>query len=70
MKATHLWENAQNVKIEKPDEINTGFNIGFDEKIPEETKTELRNFVSWIEENFNIPITITGITSSLNAVKT
>lgn len=54
----HLWMKAQNVKIKKTEEIKTGFNVGFDEKITEETKTELRNFVFWVEENFNVPITL------------
>ena len=54
----HLWNKAKNVKIEKTEEIKQGFNIGIDEKIAEETKTELRNFIFWVEENFNIPITL------------
>ncbi len=58
MDNNHLWIKAKNVKIEKTEEIKQGFNIGFDEKITEETKTELRNFVFWVEENFNIPITL------------
>lgn len=58
MDNNHLWNKAKNVKIEKTEEIKQGFNIGIDEKIAEETKTELRNFIFWVEENFNIPITL------------
>lgn len=58
MKNNHLWMKAKNVRIKKSKEIKSGFDIGFDENIPEEIKTELRNFVSWVEENFNIPVTL------------
>ena len=58
MNNTHLWQKSRNIEIEKSAEIKSGFDIGFDEEIPEETKTELRDFVCWVEENFNIPVTL------------
>ena len=58
MNEAHLWLKAKKVKIEKTEEIKTGFNIGFDEKVPEEVKGELKKFVFWVEGNFNIPITL------------
>ncbi len=35
-----------------------GFDIGFDKLIPENVKNELRRFVQWVEENYEMPITL------------
>ncbi len=35
-----------------------GFDIGFDVKIPESTRDELRRFVRWVEENYEMPTTL------------
>ena len=39
-------------------EIAPGFDIGFDKRIPEDTKREMRSFVGWIESNYRIPVTL------------
>ncbi len=49
---------AQKVEIITSDNIKHEFDIGFDDKIPEETRMELRKFVSWVENNFNVPVTL------------
>ncbi len=33
-----------------------GFDIGFDEQIPDNVKNELRSFVNWFEGNYEMPI--------------
>ena len=58
MKENSLWQKAKNIQIQTSDDILPGFDIGFDSKIPAETQKELRNFVNWVEENFNIPVTL------------
>lgn len=58
MRDSNLWFRAKGVHIQTSEEIVPGFDIGFDNKIPEETKNELRKFVKWVEDNFNIPITL------------
>ncbi|MBQ6708928.1 MAG: hypothetical protein IJM97_08275 [Clostridia bacterium] len=49
---------AQKVKLQVSEDILPGFNIGFDKRIPDEMKNELRSFVNWIEDNYVIPITL------------
>ena len=34
------------------------FDIGFDPKIPEETKDQLIKFVYWVEDHFHLPVTL------------
>jgi hypothetical protein len=34
------------------------FDVGFDDKIPEETKDALMKFVYWVEDNFYLPVTL------------
>ena len=58
MKESNLWLKAQNVNIKKSSDIESGFNIGFDKRIPQETQKELRSFIKWVEKNFDIPITL------------
>ena len=58
MRDSNLWLRAKSIHIQTPADIVPGFNIGFDNKIPEETQNELRKFVKWVEHNFNIPITL------------
>lgn len=54
----NVWTRAQTLSLQVSDDISPGFDIGFDKKIPMATQNELRHFVSWIEQNFNIPITL------------
>ena len=58
MNSNNIWYRAKQVEIQTTDNIKSGFDIGFDDNILEETKVELKNFVSWVEKNFNIPITL------------
>ena len=45
MKENHLWNRARDVKIQTPPAIVGNFDIGFDPKIPENTKDQLMGFV-------------------------
>ena len=58
MNKDNLWLLAKEAKLNVSSEIMPGFDIGFDERIPSETCDKLRAFVKWVEENFNIPITL------------
>ncbi len=58
MKETHLWNRAREVQIQTSGEIVGGFDIGFDSKIPEETKDALMKFVYWVEDHFSLPVTL------------
>ena len=54
----NLWEQAKEVKIQTGPEIVGNFSLGFDAKIPEETKNALIDFVYWVEDNYSVPITL------------
>ena len=58
MSENSIWEKAQIVKLNVSDNISPGFNIGFDKKISHEVEQELRSFVTWVEQNYRIPITL------------
>ena len=58
MRADHLWNRAKTLKLQVSPAIAGGFDIGFDNKIPEETRAELRRFVRWAEEHFSFPVTL------------
>lgn len=58
MKENHLWNRAKQVKLQTSSEIVGGFDIGFDNKIPEETKDALMKFVYWVEDHFSLPVTL------------
>ena len=53
-----LWNSAKDLPICTGSEITGGFDVGFDSKIPEETRDELMEVVYWIEDNFAMPITL------------
>ena len=54
----NVWEKAQSVQLQVSEEIEPGFNIAFDRKIPPETENEMRSFVSWVESKYHVPITL------------
>ena len=54
----HLWEKAKEVKLQTGPEIVGGFSLGCDKRIAEETKQILIDFAYWVEDNYNIPITL------------
>ena len=58
MKENHLWNKAKLVQIRTSPQIVGGFDVGFDAKIPEETKDALMQFVYWAEDNFHFPVTL------------
>lgn len=55
---TNCWEKAKSVSIRTSQEIVGGFSMGFDPKIPEETKDTLIRFVYWVEDHYNLPVTL------------
>ena len=58
MTKNSIWEKAQTLKLQVSENILPGFDIGFDKRIPKENEKELRSFVSWVESNYCIPITL------------
>ena len=58
MCASNLWEKAKEVKIQTSPDIVGNFSIGFDNRIPEETKDALIKFVYWVEDHYNLPVTL------------
>lgn len=53
-----VWKKAQIVELQVSKNILPEFSIGFDKRIPTEVEHELRSFVTWIENNYRIPITL------------
>ena len=58
MNKNSVWIKSQTVKLKVSENILPEFNIGFDKRIPKDIEEELRSFVSWIEANYRIPITL------------
>ena len=58
MRENHLWNRAKELHIETSPDIVGGFDVGFDKKIPEETKDALMRFVYWVEDHFSMPVTL------------
>lgn len=58
MSANNLWENARNLHIQTGKDIVGGFDIGFDDAVPEETRDALIRFVYWVEDNYHMPVTL------------
>lgn len=58
MKENHLWDRGKEVQIQTSSNIVGNFDIGFDSKIPEETKDALMRFVYWVEDNYYLPVTL------------
>lgn len=58
MRENHLWNRGKTLQFRTSPEIVGDFDIGFDSRIPEETKDELMKFVYWVEDNFSLPITL------------
>ena len=54
----NLWENAKRLPIRTGPDITGGFDIGFDKTIPEETKDALMAFVYWVEDHYDLPVTL------------
>ena len=58
MQDNHLWKRAEALEIRVGPEITGGFDVGFDEGIPEETKDFLMHFLYWVEDRFSMPVTL------------
>lgn len=58
VKENSVWIKAQALELKVSESILPAFDIGFDKRIPKETEQELRSFVSWMEHNYRIPITL------------
>lgn len=58
MQENHLWNKAKQIEIRTSPEIVGGFDVGFDDAVPEETKDALMNFVYWVEDHFHLPVTL------------
>ena len=58
MNANNIWIRAKDIQIQTSPDIAGNFDIGFDDQIPESTRTELTRFVRWVEDNFNVPVTL------------
>ena len=53
-----LWQRAQNVSIQTSHDIVGGFDVGFEDAIPEETKDALMAFAYWVEDHYDLPVTL------------
>ena len=53
-----VWIKAQTLELKVSENISPEFNIGFDKRISKEVEQELRSFVTWMERNYRIPITL------------
>ena len=58
MTESSVWKKAQTLKLQIAESILPEFSIGFDKRIATEVETELRSFVTWMERNYRIPITL------------
>ena len=54
----NLWQRAQNVAIQTSDDIVGGFDVGFDDAIPEAIKDALMDFAYWVEDHYELPVTL------------
>ncbi len=53
-----MWDKAQHIRIKTDKKIIGNFDIGFDDEIPEKFRNRIRNVITWLENNYNFPITI------------
>lgn len=58
MTENSVWVKAQTLELNVSEHILSEFDIGFDKRIPKEVEQELRSFVTWVEHNYRIPITL------------
>ena len=58
MTENNIWKKAQAVDLRVSENILPEFSIGFDKRVPTEVAQELRMFVTWVEQNYRIPITL------------
>lgn len=58
MAINELWESAKTLPIQTGMEIVGGFDVGFDDRIPEQTKNALMDFIYWVEDHYHLPVTL------------
>ena len=58
MKTSDLWEKSKHLKMQVSGDIAQGFSLGFDDRIPEQTRNALISFAYWVEDNYAMPITL------------
>lgn len=58
MNANNIWIKAKGIQIQTSPDIAGNFDIGFDDQIPESIRAELKRFICWVEDNFNVPVTL------------
>ena len=58
MAVNDLWESAKQLPIRSGPEIVGGFDVGFDDRIPEETRDALMDFIYWVEDHYRLPVTL------------
>lgn len=58
MKTTHTWDRSRELQIQTGPDIVGGFSIGFDDGISEETKDLLMHYAHWVEDHYNMPVTL------------
>ena len=58
MTESSVWKKAQTIELQVLEGILPEFSIGFDKRISKDVEQELRSFVTWVEHNYRIPITL------------
>lgn len=58
MRTENLWERAKTLQIQTGADIVGGFDVGFDDEIPEKVRDELMRFVYWVEDHYAMPVTL------------
>ena len=58
MTESSVWKKAQTIELQVLEGILPEFSIGFDKRIAKDVEQELRSFVTWVEHNYRIPITL------------
>ena len=58
MDKNHLWNKAKAIRFQTGPEIVGGFDVGFDPKVPAETLDRILDFIYWVEDHFELPITL------------
>lgn len=53
-----IWHRASRIRIQTSPDIHGNFDVGFDDRIPESTRAELKRFIGWVEDYFHMPVTL------------
>lgn len=53
-----LWLQAASLPITVSEEIVGGFDVGFDQEVPEEVKDLIMDFAYWVEDRYAMPVTL------------